>query len=229
MCPFGSENYNFIRFFHWVFAVSVVLLLLSGFQISQPQVEALWPLDRTRNLHLVLASVFVFSLAGRMYYSIFHRSYNNYIIIRRDFRVIAPYIKYLFFLSPQPRSLLPRYDIAQKIIIISWILAGGIQIVTGIILMFPEEFRLLANSIGNPQTYRSVHFYTSLWFLFSVSLHIYLNITEEPIRVLALLVGTEKKEYGLGRENGVEKLLNKAKILYNSLGQWIESIKMRVK
>jgi|GEM_PF-2952287 len=229
MGPSGSENYNFIRFFHWVFALSVVLLLLSGFQISQPRVEALWPLDRTRNLHLVLASLFVFSAVGRIYYSLFYRSYKNYLIKSRDFRAIGPYLKYLFFLSPQPRSLLPRYDIAQKMIMASWVLAGSIQIVTGTILLFPEELRPLANSIGNLQTYRSVHFYTSLSFILSVSLHIYLNITEEPARVQALLLGNEENADILGRENNVKRFFKNFKMLYHSLGKWIENIKLRAK
>lgn len=229
MGPSGSENYNFIRFFHWVFAVSVVLLLLSGFQISQPRVEALWPLDRTRNLHLVLASLFVFSAVGRIYYSLFYRSYKNYLIKSRDFRAIGPYLKYLFFLSPQPRSLLPRYDIVQKMILASWVLAGSIQVVTGTILLFPEELRPLANSIGNLQTYRSVHFYTSLSFILSVSLHIYLNITEEPARVQALLLGNEENADILGRENNIKRFFKKFKMLYHSLGKWIENIKLWAK
>lgn len=228
MGHWGSENYNFIRFFHWIFAVSVILLLFSGFHMSQPRVEALWPLDRTRNLHLVSASILVLSLAGRIYYSIFHRSFNNYIVKKRDIRVIGPYLKYLFFINSQPRSLLPRYDIAQKIIFLSWILAAVIQAATGTILLFPEELRLLANSIGNLQTYRSVHYFTSLWFIISVPLHIYLSITEEPARVQALL-GIERNQKFLHGENIIIRLLRKVRHMYHFLSVWIESIKSKQK
>ncbi len=97
-----TENFKIISIFHWVFALSVLLLLASGFHISFPRVEADWPMSRTRLIHLVMSSVLVFSLIFRIYYSLVKRTYSNFIIRKKDFKTIIPLFKNFFLLRVSP-------------------------------------------------------------------------------------------------------------------------------
>ncbi|PKM80794.1 MAG: hypothetical protein CVU88_04380 [Firmicutes bacterium HGW-Firmicutes-13] len=188
----GSENFNFIRAFHWIFAASVLLLLASGFQISFPLVEALWPTSRTRLIHLVMSSVLVFSLIFRLYYAVMHRSYYNFIIRKSDLKTVIPLLKSHLFISSEPRSLLPKYDIGQKFFQLSWFIGVVLQTITGLVMLNPGRFTLLVSLVGDLQTFRFIHFLVALWFLFTAAVHIYLSITEDPLRVSALLIGEKR-------------------------------------
>lgn len=186
-----TENFKIISIFHWVFALSVLLLLASGFHISFPRVEADWPMSRTRLIHLVMSSVLVFSLIFRIYYSLVKRTYSNFIIRKKDFKTIIPLFKNFFFIKGEPRSLLPKYDIGQKFFFLSWALGVFLQTITGLVMLTPGRFTFLVNLLRDLQTIRYFHFLIALWFLLSVSIHIYLTLTEDPLRVLALLTGKD--------------------------------------
>ena len=188
----GRENFTLILVFHWIFALAVLLLLTSGYYLSFPKVETDWPMGKVRLVHFVAASLFISSLLFRVYYILIKRSWANFLVGRKDLKTLVLLLKYYLFLSEEPRSLLPKYDVGQKIFYLSWALGGGFQLLTGLIMINPGKFSLLFNGGWDLQTFRTFHFLVFIWFLISVPVHIYLSLTEDPSQARSILTGREK-------------------------------------
>lgn len=187
-----KESFTLVLVFHWIFALAVLLLLASGYYISFPRVEGDWPMGKIRLVHFAAASLLISSLLFRVYYILIKRSWSNFLVGREDLKTLVPLLKYYLFLSEEPRSLLPRYDVGQKLFYLSWALGGAFQFLTGLIMINPGRFTFVVNLLGDQQTIRTFHFLVFIWFLISVPVHIYLSLTEDPSRVRALLAGREE-------------------------------------
>lgn len=187
-----KESFPLVLVFHWIFALAVLLLLASGYYISFPRVEADWPMGKIRLVHFVAASFLISSLVFRVYYIIIKRSWSNFLVGRKDLKTLVPLLKYYLFLSEEPRCLLPKYDVGQKLFYLSWALGGAFQFLTGLIMINPGRFTFVVNLLGDQQTIRTFHFLVFIWFLISVPVHIYLSLTEDPSRARALLTGREE-------------------------------------
>ncbi|RQD76591.1 MAG: hypothetical protein D5R97_04190 [Candidatus Syntrophonatronum acetioxidans] len=186
------ENLTIIIVFHWIFALTVFLLLASGYYLSFPRVEADWSMGKTRLIHLIAASIFISSLVFRVYYILIKGNWPNFLVGRKDLKTLVPLIKYYLFITEEPRCLLSRYDVGQKLFYLSWALGAGLQLISGLIMLNPGRFTFFVNLWGDLQTIRTFHFLVFIWFLITVPVHIYLSLTEDPLQVRILLTGKKK-------------------------------------
>lgn len=178
------------RLFHWSFALSAILLILTGFYNHRP--FYLGPVvyrGITHTLHISgYLSMGIFT--AWIYYMIVTGDYRHLLLRLRDLREFPVLIKYNLFLEQKlpPHA---KYNVGQKLIYTGWFFAFVIEAVTGLFMEFPGWIKHIPPL--TMQQIRYYHFVVGLYFVVTVPLHVYLAVTEDPARFQAIFTGWVKK------------------------------------
>lgn len=180
------------RIFHWAYAFSVIILLISGYYIHQPV-----DLGNAYDMKtaILLQTSFGFLAAGIFIAWVYHhavtQAYKEILVKRRDAADLVGLLKYYFFMEKKS-PVHGKYNAGQRIIFSSWIFFFILMFVTGLFLYLVN----FGNIIPFPvliQKMRFYHFFGALWFLCTVPVHIYLVFTEDPAKLQAMFTGWVKK------------------------------------
>ncbi len=185
-----------IRIFHWVNAVSILLLILTGFQIHAPwMVKLFGPLSAARTIHFIAGYILLFSVIGRVYYAIVARDAKN-IVYRpiQDTKNFPSMIKYYLFMSNSHPDY-GKYNPGQKMMYTGWLFMAIIMIITGFILYKPALFMGLGSALGGLVAIRVIHYIGTWLFVLSVIVHVYLDVSE-GIPVLKSMFSGKLEEEG---------------------------------
>lgn len=180
------------RLFHWSFALSVILLMLSGFLIHRPlDLGRLFNIGKAVFYQQVAAYTAMGIFTAWVYYMIVTGDYRNLLFRFRDVREFPAFFKYTLFLEQKlpPHA---KYNVGQKLIFTNWFIAFIFQAVTGLFFLRPAW----ANYVPplTLQHMRYYHFLVALYFMVTVAVHIYLAVTEDPARFQAMFSGWVKKK-----------------------------------
>jgi Ni/Fe-hydrogenase b-type cytochrome subunit len=173
--PVVYEHPWAVRFTHWVNAVAVVVMALSGLRIfaAFPAFSAKLPeRDLFDPSHLVTLGgwlggalrwhftfMWIFMGAGLFYAAtqIVSGHYRTLLFAPRDVRGVWPMARHYFLFGPKPEQT-EQYNPLQKLAYTTTVLMGALAMVTGLILYKPAQLSALAWVFGGFHWTRVWHF-----------------------------------------------------------------------
>ncbi|HVJ42046.1 MAG TPA: cytochrome b/b6 domain-containing protein [Dongiaceae bacterium] len=186
-----------LRIMHWINAVSMVLMVMSGWKIYNDEVifgflhfpdELTLGVWAQHALQWHFFVMWILTLNGLCYlaYGIFTRRFRRMLLPIRVREIIQEMIAALTF--KLKHTDLTHYNAVQKVLYLGVILIIILQVITGIAIWKPVQFSGLISLMGGFQAARLFHFIGMaaivLFFLVHVSLALLV-----PKTILAMLTG----------------------------------------
>lgn len=170
-----------IRIFHWINMVAIMLLIFTGFYIHAPQSFRLFGnMDGARMVHFAMAYVLCFGVVLRVYYAIAAKDAKNIVFNpKTDIPNLPSMMKYYLFMSNSHPDY-GKYNPGQKAMYTGWLVMALIQIITGFILYKPQVafWANLGDFLGGDIAIRLVHLIVTWLFVLTILAHVYLDISE---------------------------------------------------
>lgn len=179
-----------IRLFHWPFAALMVIEIITGlfisFGISFPP---FFNFRAVRLAHIATGITALYLVIFRIYYAFFTGDYKNFSLSRRDVSSAVELVKYYLFIRKTPPRLYGKYNTGQKLVYLSWALMVLYLSAAGIVLLYTEPTGLPAKLLGGYQLIRLSKLIGTVYFMVSVTVHVYLIVTEDPAKLQAMVTG----------------------------------------
>ena len=185
----AQEHPLLVRFTHWLNAISLVVMTMSGLQIYTafpsfgvkiPQKDFLhfpewmrlgdW-LGGALQWHLTFAWMFTLTGVAYVLYLIVSGKWRIVILRPREFRGVWPMVRHYFLFKPKPEQLEP-YNPLQKLAYTSTIVFGVVAVITGMLLFQPAQFASQVKLLGGFGMIRIYHFAAMIGFLSFVPGHL---------------------------------------------------------
>lgn len=181
-----------IRIFHLVLVISLSLTIISGLMISFTY--TLVPMKTIRFVHISSGFVAFGIVLYRLGYAFVSGDYENFSIKLKDFKTLPELAKYYLFLRETPPPLRTKYNLGQKITMLSWLIGIFYQTIAGIMLLNPSfvsksSVLSLLSRLILPQHIRTTKYFLSIYFVMTIMLHIYLAHTEDIAKSQSMLTG----------------------------------------
>jgi len=197
-----------VRIWHWVHAIAIVLLVLTGIQLRFPDlITAFGAFKRAVNIHNIFGFIVLFDyMLWFGYYAIKRELFKQYVPASEDFTIGMPtqsayYFARIFFGDPAPFEPTPeaKFNSLQKTTYfgIMFVLVP-LQIVTGVLLWNLEGFHPLIEALGGVRTIDAFHIILAYIVTAFLIVHVYLSTLGHSFfaHFKAMIVGHEEKEEG---------------------------------
>jgi Ni/Fe-hydrogenase 1 B-type cytochrome subunit len=182
-----------IRAMHWVAAISIVLLTITGFLIGRPYFMAASPgpsfaVQWVRLVHFIAAGALVATALVRGYWLIagnrFERLPALFPVRGRDWKNLVRMVKFYLLIHPERA---PRYlghnPLQQTFYTITYIMAA-VMVMTGFALfgqanpggIMASTFGRIAPLVGGMQMVRVIHHVGTWYFPMFIVFHVYLAV-----------------------------------------------------
>lgn len=181
-----------VRFYHWINALCILILCVTGFIIADPPAIQLaneayfnyW-FGTVRFIHFVAAFVFFFNFVFRLYWGFAGNKYarwNNFIPLKKSqWKEIFEVIKVdILQVKNKPVDSIGHNALASTIYF-SMFLAFLLQCITGFGLyakmsqsLFPQLFTWVVPLMGSDLAVRELHHFLMWFFILFAIVHIYL-------------------------------------------------------
>lgn len=182
-----------IRAMHWIAAISIVLLFVSGFMIGRPYFMAAAPgpsfaVQWVRLLHFIAAGALVATAIVRFYWLItgnrFERLPALFPVRWRDWKNLVRMVKYYLFIHPERAPRYLGHNPLQQIFYTITYVVAGVMVVTGFALfgqanptgIIAQTFGRIAPLVGGLQMVRVIHHVATWYFPMFVVFHVYLSV-----------------------------------------------------
>jgi Ni/Fe-hydrogenase 1 B-type cytochrome subunit len=177
-----------LRLFHWMFALSIVFLVVTGFYINNPWTNTLiegsasFPMAIMRYIHFIAAYVLSSAVLIRLFLYIFgnaqERIWDILPITRRNLNNLKMTLLQYSYISDKHDERLGHNILAGLAYLITFT-AALLMIASGFYMLFPEvafweKWGLMI--FGSQQSARFLHHLTMWWFMIFAVVHIYLTI-----------------------------------------------------
>lgn len=184
-----------LRLYHWMFALSIVFLVVTGFYINTPwtntmiEGSATFPMAWMRFIHYVAAYVFTGAVLIRLYLYLFgnkqERIWDVLPITKRNINNLRMTLLQYSYISDKHDDRL-GHNILAGLSYLFTILVAVVMIISGFFMLFPEApfwegWGLML--FGSQQFARFLHHLLMWWFMIFFVIHIYLciwNDTKNP-------------------------------------------------
>lgn len=204
-----------IRVFHWVNAISIVLLMLTGIYIGNPFIGSSVPEEAyysfvmgwVRYIHFFAAFVFTANMILRVYWFFKGNKYAKTNPFKKAYwKDVLETIKFYLFLKNKKKHSVGHNGLAQLGYMIFIGLGSLIMILTGVYLFFEPQFESIAVAKigmlfgGDSFSVRSFHHIAAWGFIIFMVIHIYMAIREDWLSkngtISSIFTGykTEKQE-----------------------------------
>jgi thiosulfate reductase cytochrome b subunit len=192
------------RFWHWLQAISIVALLLTGLIIHRPDVFAAFSFSTVVSLHNILAALLVINAALSLFYHLATERIQEFIPRPYGFfddaiRQTKYYVSGIFKGEPHPFEKRPddRMNPLQKLTyfgILNVLLP--LQILTGAMMWGAQKWPDVAGALGGLPLLAPFHSLVAWLFASFIVMHVYLTTTgATPLEALrAMVTGYEEVE-----------------------------------
>ncbi|MDK2824177.1 MAG: Ni/Fe-hydrogenase 1 B-type cytochrome subunit [Clostridia bacterium] len=180
-----------VRILHWTQVFIIITLIICGFYIHYPGLLNI-PFSTIKNIKGVFNFLLIINSSLYIYYSIISKHYLELIFSFRDIRFIPVFFKYIFFLKDEP-GYYGKYNPGQKATYTFWFLLILVQIFTGLTLFYPETFGFFVKLLGGLNRIRITHYFATWLFVFTIPIHLYLAITEDPAKLQSIFTGYARR------------------------------------
>ena len=191
----------FERLWHWLQALTILLLLVTGLEIHAPGSIRWLGFPRATTVHEGLA---VFTIANAflaLFYHLATGAIRQFIPRQRDFfslaiAQVAYYTRGIFSGAPHPvvheNSKLNVLQQVTYLVVLNLVLPA--QVATGILMWKAQEWAVLVDGLGGLHAVATVHVLCAWCFAAFVVMHVYLTTTgRTPLaHVRAMLLGWEE-------------------------------------
>jgi len=186
-----------LRIMHWINAVSMVLMVMSGWKIYNDEVIfgflhfpdeitlGIWA-QHALQWHFFVMWILVLNGLGYLSYGIFTGRFRRMLLPIRMGELIREMISALTFRLKH--TDLTHYNAVQKLLYVGVILIIILQVVTGIAIWKPVQFSGLVSLFGGFQGARLIHFIGMTAIVLFVLVHVALALLV-PKTILAMLTG----------------------------------------
>jgi thiosulfate reductase cytochrome b subunit len=185
----AREHPRLVRLTHWLNAVSLTVMTMSGLQIFMafpsfgpkiPQSDLVHVPEAFRlggwlggalQWHFTFA--WLFTITGIVYgvYLVLSGHWRHVVLQPRELRGIWPMARHYFLFKPKPDAREP-YNPLQKLAYTSTILLGALAVVTGLLLAKPVQFAPVVALAGGFRAVRIYHFVAMAGFLAFIPGHL---------------------------------------------------------
>jgi len=190
-----------LRLFHWVFAISIAVLILTGLYINNPitktssEFRPSFLMAMIRYFHFVAAYFFISAFILRVYLLFFGNKYEritDFLPINRENALsFWQTLKFYLYLTDE-HELRVGHTILAGVIYTLLFLASLVMILTGLYLLYPEVGiikKLGGMLFGTQQTARFIHYFLHWAFTFFILVHLYVAIWHELRAPEAIISG----------------------------------------
>lgn len=189
----------FIRLWHWINALSIVILAITGYLIANPlpsihgEATFHYLMGNIRFLHFAAAYIFTIGLIARVYAAIVGNKYAKELFYFpfwnfQWWKELFLELQWYFFLKKQPKKYIGHNPLAQASIFTMYTLGACFMIVTGFALYSEGAglgswqdslFGWVIPLFGQSYTVHTWH-HIGMWYLIVfIILHIYAVIRED--------------------------------------------------
>jgi thiosulfate reductase cytochrome b subunit len=193
----------FERFWHWLQALTIILLLVTGLEIHRPGAVRLLDFGRATRLHEALALFTIANAFLSLFYHLATGAIRQFFPQPRDFfslaiAQVAYYTRGIFSGAPHPFEHGPdgKLNVLQQVTYLGVLnLVLPVQVATGILMWKAHEWARLVNRLGGLHAVATVHVLCAWVFGAFVVMHVYLTTTgRTPLAHLrAMVVGWEEQ------------------------------------
>ncbi len=176
------------RLFHWAFAISIGVLMVTGLYIHWPWSNSVLEGSRSfimanmRYIHFIAGFVFIGAVCIRAFLWFFgnkqEKLWDSAPITPRNIKNLFCTLKYYLYLTDKHEARLGHNALAGTIYIIT-IFLGALQALSGLYMLYPESltFQGLGLSIlGTQQQARFIHYLIMWYFFIFIFIHLYILI-----------------------------------------------------
>jgi Ni/Fe-hydrogenase b-type cytochrome subunit len=186
---FSREHPWLVRFTHWLNAISLLVMIMSGLQIYMafpsfgpkipqqdfihfPEVMRLggW-LGGSLQWHFSFAWLFTSTGTAYVVYLFAGGHWRHVIFLPKDLPGLWPMVGHYFFFKAKPEQIEP-YNPLQKLAYTTTILFGVLSVVTGILLYQPAQLAFAEWLLGGVGMIRIYHFAAMIGFLSFIPGHL---------------------------------------------------------
>lgn len=188
-----------LRLFHWMFALSIVFLVVTGFYINNPwtntmiEGSASFPMATMRYIHFIAAYVLASAVLIRLFLYIFgnaqERIWNILPFTGRNLNNVKMTLLQYSYISDKRDERLGHNILAGLVYLLTFI-AALLMIVSGFYMLYPESAFWAKWGVllfGSQQFARYLHHITMWWFMIFAVVHIYLCIWNDCIEPEGLI------------------------------------------
>ena len=197
-----------VRIWHWIHALAIVLLVLTGIQLRFPDLISWFGTFKTAvDIHNISGFIVLFDYVLWFgFYLITGGLLKQYAPTPEDFTIGIPtqstyYFARIFFGDPPPfePTANAKFNSLQKLTYfgIMFVLVP-LQVVTGVLLWDLERFRPIITALGGVRVLDAFHIILAYIFTAFLIVHIYLSTLGHTFfsHFKAMIVGYEEKETG---------------------------------
>ncbi len=205
-----------VRIWHWINAVGIVALILTGIQIRYVGLVGVMSFEAAVNLHnwigfAVIGNYFVwllFYLSGDRAQT-YHPELNPKKYYRESFRQLLYYGLGIFRGEPNPHhpSGYNKFNPLQRMLYqIIMLLILPLQCVTGVLMWDVKRFAGAVEFFGGVRVVDTIHVLIFIFFAAFISIHVYLaSLGRRPgVHFEAMITGYEEIEEAEGMPEGEE-------------------------
>ena len=185
----AREHPWLVRVTHWLNAVCVTVMTMSGLQIFMafpsfgakiPQSDLLYVPETLRlggwlggalQWHFTFAWLFALTGVAYVAYLAFSGHWRHVLLQPREIRGIWPMARHYFLFKPKPEAQ-EAYNPLQKLAYTSTILFGILAVMTGVLLAKPVQFAPVVSLSGGFSAIRIYHFAAMAGFLAFIPGHL---------------------------------------------------------
>ena len=165
-----------VRLAHWVNAVTITVLTLSGLQIFNafpsfgakvPQVDLVTAVPQAITLggwlggalqwHFTFMWFFIGAAALYVVFQVASGHYRTVLFVPSDVRHVWPMVRHYFLFGPKPPAA-AQYNALQKLAYTSALAFGALSMLTGLVMYKPVQLSTLGLVFGGYDGARLVHF-----------------------------------------------------------------------
>jgi Ni/Fe-hydrogenase 1 B-type cytochrome subunit len=177
-----------LRLFHWMFALSIIFLVVTGFYINNPwtntfiEGSASFPMATMRYIHYIAAYVLSSAVLIRLFLYIFgnaqERIWDILPVTKRNLNNLKVTFLRYSYISDKHDERLGHNLLAGLLYSLNFIIAL-LMIFSGFFMLFPETAFWAKWGVmffGSQQSARFLHHLAMWWFLIFPVIHIYFSI-----------------------------------------------------
>jgi Ni/Fe-hydrogenase 1 B-type cytochrome subunit len=187
-----KRNSLFLRVFHWLLVLLLLVIVPTGFYIHQPFPFLHINFGNMFAIHVFCGFALSYLLMARAYYAMFNKNYQTILFSWQDFKELPSLLKYyLFFQTEKPPER--KYNAGQRLIYTAWFVFLSLANISGAMAYKKSYFVPIAKALGGLHHLDWATLAGALLLSYTVPLHIYLSLTENMGNLQAMVTGYSYK------------------------------------
>jgi Ni/Fe-hydrogenase 1 B-type cytochrome subunit len=188
-----------LRFMHWLSALSLVVLAVTGLFIGRPYFvpsgdpQSAYLMGWMRFIHFTAAAVLVMTAIVRVYWLFMGNRFERWPALfpvrPRDFRNLFQMVKFYLLIHPERAPRYLGHNPLQQLAYTGVYLVAALAVITGFAMygqsnpngLFYAAFNWVNTLFGGQQVVRFLHHVLTWLFLIFIPIHIYLALRADAI------------------------------------------------